>query len=456
MVGGVRDYLETLPEAVLTRLFQSPASCLAIFRLLSPLAKAYLLEMVFTNAPLGLDQVDQLVKPAHRAAQVEAIQKLRHLHLIKERYAQKTIVANSAFCDSLRTALTAGPANAKFGVACSDGAPSLAPDKLSEYARTKWESILHFMVQSTVEISGSLPPPAAGALDLLQQSGLMAGPVASRMHITSEGFQFLLQDPNRQVWSLLLHYLHLASQRGRDEVEVLNFIFMLGCLEVGTEYAAANITDVQQQILADVADLGIIYHAPHSQRFTPTPLATILTSEAGDYGAPADNSDAGKPLKGFIILETNFRMYAYTDSTLQICILNLFCELKSRFSNLVVGRISRESVRRAFHNGITADQIIQYLTVHAHDQMKNGEAGHVLAPTISDQIKLWQLELDRFVSNSGFLYRDFATAQEYNLIVTYAQEMGALMWKNDARRMFFVDRDSNRKVLEYVNRKMTA
>lgn len=453
MVGGVRDYLESLPEAVLTRLFQSPASCLAILRLLSPLAKTYLLDMVFTDAPVSLDRIDQLVKPEHRSAQVEAIEKLRHLHLIKERYASKTIVANSTFCTSLRCALTAGPANEKFGVPCDDRS-SVTMDFLTEYSRTKWESILHFMVQSTIEIAGSLPPPATGALNLLQQSGLMAGPSPTRLHITSEGFQFLLQDPNTQVWSLLLHYLHLASKIGRDEVDVLNFIFMLGSLEVGKEYAAQDISPTQQQILVDVADLGIIYHVPESKRFAPTPLAQILTSENGD-GA-AENTDAGKSLKGFIILETNFRMYAYTDSTLQICILNLFCDLKSRFSNLVVGRISRESVRRAFHNGITADQIIQYLTVHAHDQMKQTDSGQILAPTISDQIKLWQLELDRFVSNSGFLYRDFATAQEYNLIVSYAQEMGALMWKNDSRRMFFVDRDSNRKVLEYVNRKMTS
>ncbi len=45
------------------------------------------------------------------------------------------------------------------------------------------------------------------------------------------------------------------------------------------------------------------------------------------------------------------------DNPLQIAILNLFVALKSRFPNLVVGALTRESVKRALDNGITADQV---------------------------------------------------------------------------------------------------
>ena len=62
--------------------------------------------------------------------------------------------------------------------------------------------------------------------------------------------------------------------------------------------------------------------------------------------------------------------------------------LKSRFPNLVVGQITRDSVKKALANGITADQvcapehhilgaslpmaveIISYLITHAHPQMR--------------------------------------------------------------------------------------
>ncbi|EEB87813.1 hypothetical protein MPER_14683, partial [Moniliophthora perniciosa FA553] len=65
--------------------------------------------------------------------------------------------------------------------------------------------------------------------------------------------------------------------------------------------------------------------------------------------------------QGFIVLETNYRVYAYTGSfslhnPLQTAILHLFVSLKYRFPNLVVGSITRESVKKALSNGISADQ----------------------------------------------------------------------------------------------------
>ena len=75
------------------------------------------------------------------------------------------------------------------------------------------------------------------------------------------------------------------------------------------------------------------------------------------------------------------------DNALQTAVLNLFVSLKYRFANLIVGWITRESVKRALNNGITAEQvrtfldvklllihciyqIISYLTTHAHPQMR--------------------------------------------------------------------------------------
>lgn len=58
------------------------------------------------------------------------------------------------------------------------------------------------------------------------------------------------------------------------------------------------------------------------------------------------------------------------ESPLQISILALFVQLKYRFPNLVVGILTRDSVRKALSNGITAAQITHYLRTHAHPQMK--------------------------------------------------------------------------------------
>lgn len=45
------------------------------------------------------------------------------------------------------------------------------------------------------------------------------------------------------------------------------------------------------------------------------------------------------------------------DNPLEIAVLNLFITMKYRFPNLVVGMLTRESVRKALSNGISADQV---------------------------------------------------------------------------------------------------
>lgn len=63
---------------------------------------------------------------------------------------------------------------------------------------------------------------------------------------------------------------------------------------------------------------------------------------------------------------------------LEIAILNLFVDIKTRYPNLIVGRLERDTVKDAMKNGITANQIISYLMTHAHPQMhKNVSHGQI-------------------------------------------------------------------------------
>lgn len=54
------------------------------------------------------------------------------------------------------------------------------------------------------------------------------------------------------------------------------------------------------------------------------------------------------------------------ENPLQTAVLNLFVSLKSRFPNLVVGSITRESVKRALANGITADQVCIFIIAYIY------------------------------------------------------------------------------------------
>ncbi len=233
-----------------------------------------------------------------------------------------------------------------------------------------------------------------------------------------------------------------------DSVEILSFLFMLGSLELGRAYSTSPLTEMQRAMLAYLAEFGLVYvHPSMLTQFFPTRLATTLTSDSSALRSVSAGFDSGMKggsgAKGFIIIETNYRLYAYTDSPLQIAVLGLFTKLITRYPNMVSGRISRESIANAIAQGITSDQIITYLSTHAHPQLVKRSAaigGPVLPPTVVDQIRLWQIENERMKATPGFLFKSFEDAKQYEDCVKYADEIGVLQWRSDAKKMFFVTR----------------
>lgn len=70
-----------------------------------------------------------------------------------------------------------------------------------------------------------------------------------------------------------------------------------------------------------------------------TRLATTLTSAASTSLTTTSASSLLQSTgDGYIVLETNYRLYAYNVTPLQIAILSLFVDLRSRFPNMVMGK----------------------------------------------------------------------------------------------------------------------
>ncbi|KAI9828180.1 MAG: RNA polymerase II transcription factor B 52 kDa subunit [Phylliscum demangeonii] len=454
------EYLEQLPGTTFRRLYQQPSTALAVFRRMLPhLAKSFVMAMLFLPDPLPTADLELWVQAGSKREKDQALSHLYRLHIVtsaSDPGKAQTLRLTKPFAPSLRRALTGGGHHHSFGVPCAtpDKHPA-SPGYLDAFARAQWEGILHYMVgSSSGGGGGGGNGPSHGVKKLLELGGLveMAGRTPE---ITQAGFAFLLQEVNAQIWTLLVFYLENAESLHMDSVDVLSFLFMLGSLELGQDYSVATLTATQIQMLDDLQDFGIIYRrTAAADRFYPTRLATTLTSDggalrsvsAGFDRAIGSGSDAGAGAgapqadahRGFIVIETNYRLYAYTSSPLQIAVLALFSRLSLRFPNMVVGRITRHSIRRAIAMGITSDQIIAYLGTHAHPQLRRQSP--VLPATVVDQIRLWQIEGERMKATAGFLFKDFGSAPEYDGPCRYAQQMGVLVWKNDGRRMFFVTR----------------
>ncbi|KAF2200924.1 RNA polymerase II transcription factor B subunit 2 [Delitschia confertaspora ATCC 74209] len=446
-------YLEELPLTVHKKLYQQPSTVLAIFRCMLPhLAKTIVMAMLYMTGPLPIADLDAWVREDARSEKDKAVSNLESLHIInleQESPKQYTYRLNAGFARSLRQALTGGGSHASFGVPPSQPDPERVDLAfLDEYARKRWETILYYMVASTSGLANaeSLGSGVNDGTKTLLRNGEFVRVIHGKAHITEKGFSFVLQEVNSQVWSLLLIYLKHAEQLQMSEVDILSFIFMLGSLELGQDYSTETLSPTQQKMLEDLSALGIVYcSSKSSTRFYPTRLATTLTSEAGALSTvepvianALDAPSQGSSGKGYIIVETNYRLYAYTSSHLQIAVLNLFVKLTSRFPNLVAGKLTKESVRRANGLGISASQIIDYLATHAHPQMQKNNP--VLPPTVMDQIRLWEYEGERIQTTDGYLMKDFRDEIEYNEIRAYTESLGILVWRNDHKRFLFLDR----------------
>lgn len=489
------DYLERLQGVELHRLYRSPPSALAVFRkVLSGLAKHFVMLMLYSPRPTPLAEFEMMVKSSSSKERHEAIEQLHRYHIVKNVNikAGKAIGLVPDFARSLRQVLTGSSTKGCFGeIAIPPASEIQSIDDLDEYARMQWEGILGYMVGSSTlrglqAAEDRLPDPSQSVIELLKAGSLIkVQGTQSRPGeglVTQDGFSFVLKDVNTQVWELLFLYVENAEAFDLNKVEVLSFIFFLASLELGSAYSVSSLPQPQKDMLRDLLSLGIVYQPnDEAEYFYPTRLATTLTSSSStavtttsktlgsslqaNSASSAAHSTSQTPGSGFIIIETNFRLYAYTSSPLQIALLSIFITLRSRHPNMVTGKLTKRSVQRAVQRGITAEQLCSYLTAHAHPVMRRtavadwvvkqnqkalisddptavatDEKFTVIPRTILDQIKLWQMERDRVVSTSGYLLKDFASASEYLAPCRYADETGVLVWKDDRKRMFFVSR----------------
>ncbi|KAI8362599.1 RNA polymerase II transcription factor B subunit 2 [Blakeslea trispora] len=456
---NIYEYLETLPTITFMRLFEKPATCLAIFRLLPSLGRQIVMSLLYMEASLPVADIHTWVNKEGQKKLAESLLKLSRLRILEQR--DQVLIMNTTFRQEFRNALTGGGTQQSFGL------PYASPDKhavdihfLDNYATTQWEAILHYMVGTSLT-----KKPSRGVLNLLERSKLMqTSSETGQLQITNKGFQFLLQDVNTQVWAFLLQYLDMAEVLQMDLVEVLNFLFQLGSLELGENYSVETLTQTQLQMLEDLRDYGIVYQRKKvSKRYYPTRLATTLTSgNAALAGTTIVNTneplnastmaDTEQADQGFIILETNYKIYAYTDSPLQIAVLNLFVQLQSRFRNMVTGLITRDSIRNALMKGITAEQIIYYMQSHAHPQMRKKYP--VLPLTVIDQIRLWEMERNRLKPTNAYLYHEFNMQADFDAAEKYAKDLGVLLWSNPAKRKMTIAESGHESVKGFVKRRL--
>ena len=225
---------------------------------------------------------------------------------------------------------------------------------------------------------------------------------------------------------------------GRVEEELISLLFQLAFFAKGMFGAREEsegsrsrghcaipvslLTASQRNVLPDLHDIGVVMllngsmggggGGGHCDFFLPTPLAATLVfgrygdgassgsiasasldvSGAGQQGSAGVDAEAGMEANEdgelAIVVETNFKVYAYTGTSgqteLHAKLLGLFVDIKFLLPNLIVGTITKESVARALDSGIGAAQMNGFLTKHAHVHARAREP--VVPENITDQV----------------------------------------------------------------------
>jgi transcription initiation factor TFIIH subunit 4 len=258
---------------------------------------------------------------------------------------------------------------------------------------SKFENVLRNIVNREYKIH------AFGVENILAFGGL----VDEERQITNRGFEFLLKTKQEQLWCLIFLALkYFLSSAEAEEVDKSFF----RCLE----------------------SLGLL-RLDGGRAVLSTSFIQLFET-------------ARQSKEEFIIMETNYKIYAYTQSDYRKSIIHLFCDVTLELPNLVRGVMTEESVNRAYEKGITSSQIIHFLGSSVID-------GH-LPLTVSNQIRIWESKRNRIEMAPGYLYSNFLNLSDFQVVLQYCIENGFLVESDLDRRVIVVREEAHEYVRGYV------
>ncbi|XP_049877411.1 general transcription factor IIH subunit 4 [Pectinophora gossypiella] len=454
----LHEYLKSRSAQFLETLYNYPTICLAVYRELPELARHFVIRLLFVEQPVPQAVVASWVSQAYAKEQSKACEALSELSVWQEAPIPGGLpgwILAQSFKKNLKVALLGGGRPWSMSSSLEPDGKARDVAFLDAYALERWECVLHYMVGSA-QTEGI----SADAVRILLHAGLMTRDAEDGSAvITRAGFQFLLLSTAKQVWLFLQHYLHTAEKRSLSAAECLAFLYQLSFSTLGKDYSTEGMSNNMLVFLQHLREFGLVYQRKRKAgRFYPTRLALNITCvrDGAALVAPLEPG-AARGARGYILVETNYRVYAYTQTNLQVALLGLFTELIYRFPNLVVGVLTRESVRQALRGGITAEQIIHYLEQHSHPQMLKSETGGIrsssrLPPTVVDQVRLWESERNRFTYTEGVVYNQFLSQADFVVLRDYARQQGVLTWQNERSRTMVVTRQGHDDVKKFWKR----
>ncbi|XP_953787.1 TFIIH subunit, Tf2b [Theileria annulata] len=199
--------------------------------------------------------------------------------------------------------------------------------------------------------------------------------------------------------------LELKEASMKTVTESVELLLSLSQASCGDCFSTEGLTKTQIRLLRLLNELGIVYYK-NPKKFYLYDLSYIVGKTNTNSVLP-NSKDLDISIKAGndsrIIVQSNFKVYVYTASPLQISVLSHLCELQARTPNLVVGVLTRESVQSAFKSGITSKEIIRFLSPNGmnssigsqENTLLNSSFTYSIPENVCRQLKMWESERDR-------------------------------------------------------------
>ncbi|XP_058186114.1 general transcription and DNA repair factor IIH subunit TFB2-like isoform X3 [Rhododendron vialii] len=415
------DMVASLPAMKLDKLYDNAFICEAILRSLPPLAKKYVLQMLYIDEPVLATSIHEWVLADGESKHTVAVDRLVQLRVFIETVDRKkgtTYRLNTKFQINLQKHIVHG---------------HFAQDVL----------ILEVLFYSD---TNGLP------LNSIRSGVLPREPMPSTITVRLPSLEDLeayaaeqweLMDTNAQLWYIIREYITNSEERGVDTADLISFLLELSFHVTGEAYNMNTLTDIQRNVIKDLADLGLVklQQGRKESWFIPTKLATNLSISL---------SDLSSRKQGFVVVETNFRVYAYSSSKLLCEILRLFSRVEYQLPNLIVAAITKESLYNAFENGIMAEQIITFLQQNAHPRV--AERIPSVPENVTDQIRLWESDMNRVEMTPASLFDEFPSRDVFEAACDFAREYGGVLWEDSKKMRLVVKAEILGQIREFLRR----
>lgn len=429
----------------LKSLYQDPLFSACILRMLDRDSSALLFDLLRLNLNLSTIKTLPNIK--------ESLSTLLSLGLIRK--MDNKVVLNSEYRSSLLRSFCLSRFDRKLRPIDIDDLKStnMKPEHFDSAAtNSKLEKVAEEKIHSILEhIASNSSIDLFGIKDILLYCELKD----ALQEITNKGFEFLLLARKDQLWFLIVNSIKYYSRNSLEEsemfmglVEVLlkrdcgpyicssfsnwySFLDSIGVLFIASRDRNSTVLYTNNSVLYDKAsgmDTSKICHSPSD------------VCDIYDVGFAKLSMPINKASNNFIVLETNFKIYAYTSNSYDKSVLSLFSKTVSVFPNLIKACFDEESILSAFNKGITAKQIIKYLQEHSGDVPKN----------VVNQINIWEYRQHRIRVRNGYLYHDFIHLSDFHRVLRYIESSGGLIYKDEGKRVIVGEERIHESVKDFI------